>query len=251
MLDEKVNRAASISVAITVAVSTTAEYDPRCGKKPQMCSSSLVLEFTHIGDLSSEEVDRMRAVHQPLADSVRDLVDATIRTEVDADEIAAVKAEVDALTARLREKQIDGAFGVRYTTGGDRMAWGNPVVGIRNPFAPPLVIERDAAGGAYTDFVMGAPYEGPPGHLHGGISALVLDHVLGEAASDGITPRFTGTITMRYLRTTRLGRLHAQARIDRRNGVKTYVVGHLADEEGVTVEAEGVFITPKWARAEN
>ncbi len=217
----------------------------------ELCSSSGVLEFTHIGDLTSEEVDRMRAVYHPLADSVRALVDATIRTEVDADEVAAVKAEIDAATARLRAKQIDGAFGVRYTTGGDRMAWGNPVVGIRNPVAPPLIIMRDESGGAFTDFVMGAAYEGPPGHVHGGISALVLDHVLGEAASNGIRPRFTGTITMRYLRTTRLGRLHAEAHIDRHDGVKTYVVGHLADDEGVTVEAEGVFITPRWARDQN
>ena len=210
-----------------------------------------MLEFTHIGDLTSDDVDRIRGVYQPLADSVRDLIDATIRTEVDADEVAAIKAEIDAATARLRAKQIDGAFGVRYTTGGDRMAWGNPVVGVRNPIAPPLVIKRDETGGAYTDFVMGAPYEGPPGHVHGGISALVLDHVLGETASDGITPRFTGTITMRYLRTTKLGRLHAEAHIDRTEGVKTYVVGHLADEDGITVEAEGVFITPRWARDEN
>jgi len=210
-----------------------------------------VLEFTHIGDLTSDDVDRIRGVYQPLAESVRDLIDATIRTEVDADEVAAIKAEIDAATARLRAKQIDGAFGVRYTTGGDRMAWGNPVVGIRNPIAPPLVINRDDTGGAYTDFVMGAPYEGPPGHVHGGISALVLDHVLGETASDGITPRFTGTITMRYLRTTKLGRLHAEAHIDRTEGVKTYVVGHLADEDGITVEAEGVFIKPRWARDES
>ena len=210
-----------------------------------------MLEFTHIGDLTSEDIDRIRGIYQPLAESVRDLIDATIRTEVDADEVAAIKAEIDAATARLRAKQIDGAFGVRYTTGGDRMAWGNPVVGIRNPIAPPLVINRDETGGAYTDFVMGAPYEGPPGHVHGGISALVLDHVLGETASDGITPRFTGTITMRYLRTTKLGRLHAEAHIDRTEGVKTYVVGHLADEDGITVEAEGVFIKPRWARDEN
>ena len=85
-----------------------------------------MLEFTHIGDLTSEEVDRMRGVYQPLAESVRDLIDATIRTEVDADEVAAIKAEIDAATARLRARQIDGAFGVRYTTGGDRMAWGTP-----------------------------------------------------------------------------------------------------------------------------
>ena len=27
-----------------------------------------------------------------------------------------------------------------------------------------------------------------------------------------------------------------------------FPAGHLADEEGVTVEAEGVFILPRWAR---
>jgi hypothetical protein len=105
-----------------------------------------VLEFTHIGDVSSQEVQRMRAVYQPLAESVRELVDATIRTEVDADTVAAVRAEIDAATARLRSRQANGPFGVRYTTGGDRMAWGNPVIGIRNPIAPPLEIRRDADG---------------------------------------------------------------------------------------------------------
>ena len=53
---------------------------------------------------------------------------------------------------------------------------------------------------------------------------------------------------MRYLHTTRLGRLHAEARIVRTDGVKAYAAGHLADDEGITVEAEGVFIQPKWAR---
>jgi acyl-coenzyme A thioesterase PaaI-like protein len=76
----------------------------------------------------------------------------------------------------------------------------------------------------------------------------VLDHILGEAASNAEDPRFTGTITLRYLRTTRLGRLHAEARIDRTEGVKAFAVGHLADEDGVTVEAEGVFIQPRWTR---
>jgi acyl-coenzyme A thioesterase PaaI-like protein len=208
----------------------------------------LVLEFTHIGDVTSEEVERMRAVYRPLADSVRELIDAAIRTEVDADTVTAVRAEIEAATARLRSTQIDGAFGVRYTSGGDRMAWGNPVIGIRNPIAPPLVIERDASGRVFTDFHLGAAFEGPPGHVHGGVAALVLDHILGEAASNGVDPRFTGTITLRYLRTTRLGQLHSEARIDRTEGVKTFAVGHLADEEGITVEAEGVFITPKWLR---
>jgi acyl-coenzyme A thioesterase PaaI-like protein len=206
-----------------------------------------VLDWT-LEDLTADDVARLRGTYQPLTESVRALIDATIRTEVDAEAVAAAKVEIDAATARLRSKQIDGAFGVRYTSGGDRMAWGNPVIGIRNPIAPPLVIERGASGRVFTDFHLGAPFEGPPGHVHGGVAALVLDHILGEAASNGADPRFTGTITLRYLRTTRLGRLHSEARIDRTEGVKTFAVGHLADEEGITVEAEGVFITPKWLR---
>jgi acyl-coenzyme A thioesterase PaaI-like protein len=201
-----------------------------------------VLDWT-LENLSAEDVARLRGVYEPLTESVRALIDATIRTEVDAETVAAARAEIDAATARLRSQQIDGAFGVRYTRGGDRMAWGNPVIGIRNPTAPPLVIERDAS-----DFHLGAAFEGPPGHVHGGVAALVLDHILGEAASNGEDPRFTGTITLRYLRTTRLGRLHSEARIDRTEGVKTFAVGHLADEDGITVEAEGVFIQPRWAR---
>jgi acyl-coenzyme A thioesterase PaaI-like protein len=206
-----------------------------------------VLDWT-LEDLSAEDVAGLRGVYEPLTESVRALIDATIRTEVDAETVAAAKAEIDAATARLRGEQIEGAFGVRYTKGGDRMAWGNPVIGIRNPTAPPLVIERDPSGRVFTDFHLGAAFEGPPGHVHGGVAALVLDHILGEAASNAGDPRFTGTITLRYLRTTRLGRLHSEARIDRTEGVKTFAVGHLADEDGITVEAEGVFITPKWLR---
>ncbi|MFC7676191.1 PaaI family thioesterase [Mycolicibacterium sp. GCM10028919] len=205
-----------------------------------------MVEFT-VQSLNGEEVERLRGVFGPFTESVRELIDATIRTEVDPDVVATAKAEIDAITARLRSAQLDGPFGVRLAEGG-QMPWGNPVIGLRNPIAPPLVIRHSADGGIHTDFHLGAAYEGPPGHVHGGVSALILDHVLGEAASTAQNPRLTGTISMRYLRTTPLGDLRAEARIVRTEGVKTFAVGHIADADGVTVEAEGVFITPKWAR---
>ena len=102
--------------------------------------------------------------------------------------------------------------------------------------------------GSSPDFRLGAAYEGPPGHVHGGVAALILDHVLGAAASSPQQPMLTGTITMRYRRLTPLGDLHVEARIVRTEGIKTFAEGHLADAEGVTVEAEGVFIRPRWAR---
>jgi acyl-coenzyme A thioesterase PaaI-like protein len=163
--------------------------------------------------------------------------------------VSEVTAQVDAAAAQLRTRQLDGPYGVRYTHEGTGMAWGNPVIGVRNPIAPPLDLQFDDPGKVWADFHLGAAYEGPPGHVHGGVCALVLDHVLGEVASGGLTrPAFTGTISCRYLRATRLGDLHTEATIERIDGVKTFAIGHLADEEGVTVEAEGVFIIPKWAR---
>jgi acyl-coenzyme A thioesterase PaaI-like protein len=206
-----------------------------------------MLDFT-LDNISAEDVERLRAVYEPLTRSVRKLIDATIRTEVDADAVAAAKAEIDSATARLTAKQRDGTFGIRYLPSGERMAWGNVAIGLRNPIAPPLVVNHDASGKVWCDFELGAAYEGPPGHVHGGVAALVLDHILGEAAADPENPRFTGTITLRYVRATRLGHLHAEATTTRTDGIKTFAAGHLADEQGVTVEAEGVFILPRWAR---
>jgi hypothetical protein len=45
-----------------------------------------------------------------------------------------------------------------------------------------------------------------------------------------------------------LGRLRAEAVVERTEGVKSFVSGHLSDSEGITVEAEGIFIKPAWAR---
>lgn len=200
--------------------------------------------------ITSAEAAQQRAIYEPLAGAVRELLDATIRTEADADTVAQARQAIEAVTASLRAEQIDGAFGVRFTVDGQGQSWGNPVIGIRNPMAPPLQIDKHDGGRCSTEFTLGAAYEGPPGHVHGGISALVLDHILGEAASNGGTkPLFTGTITLKYLRGTPLGPLRAQAWIERVDGIKTYARGFIADADGPTVEADGVFIQPAWARS--
>ena len=205
------------------------------------------MQFTH-GSLSGEEFDRQKALYEPFTDAVRDLLDAAIRTEADAGVVAEAQRAIEAATAALRAKQLDGPFGVRFTTDGQGQPWGNPVIGIRNPIAPPVTIHR-ADGRAWAEFDLGAAYEGPPNHVHGGISALILDHILGEVASHGLSkPLFTGTITLRYLRGTPLGRLRSDAWIERVDGIKTFARGTISDSGGPTVEADGVFIQPVWAR---
>jgi len=203
--------------------------------------------FVH-EETSTTEIERLEALHGPLADAVRDLVDATIRTTVDDETIRQTQADVEALVARLRSRQLDGPAGVRFNSEARAWNWGNAVVGLRNALAPPLDLVRDPDGRMHADVVLGAAYEGPPGLVHGGVAALLLDHLMGETASDGhrrVT--LTGTLTLRYRRGTPLGPLRLQGRIDREDGRKVYVVATLGDAEGVTVEADGVFIIPKWA----
>jgi acyl-coenzyme A thioesterase PaaI-like protein len=201
-------------------------------------------------ELPAEEVERQRALYGPFTQAVRELVDATIRTTVHDEEIRRVQAEVEALTTRLRSSQLDGPYGVRFSRTGRGRPWGNTVVGLRNACAPPLVIEHDpsANGDVWSDFHLGAAYEGPPGLVHGGVSAMILDQILGEAAGAGGKPGMTGTLTLTYRQGTPLGNLRAEGRIDRSEGVKTWAKGRIIGPDGVTVEAEGVFILPRWAR---
>jgi acyl-coenzyme A thioesterase PaaI-like protein len=200
-------------------------------------------------EISADEHDRQLAVHGPLTAAVRRLVEAGISTGADSETIRRAQVALEAIADTLEEQRHDGPRTMRHADTGRPITWADPVIGLRNAIAPPLSIEHTESGRCWTEFHLGAPYEGPPGRVHGGICALVLDHILGEAASEGLTkPKFTGTISLRYVRGTPLGPLRAEAFIERTEGVKTFARGYLSDADGTTVEAEGVFIQPTWAR---
>lgn len=207
------------------------------------------------------EVDRREAVTAALADQVRELVDACIRTTVDDEEVRAVRAEVEALVGRLRASQLPGAAGVRYNDEGRSWGWGNAVVGKRNAVAPPLTIVHPDAGAepaaaSWAEVVLGAAYEGPPGMVHGGVSALLLDQIMGETASGFRRLTMTGTLTLRYRSPLPLGPVRLEARIAREDGRKVTVEATIGPRDPdaapgtpgvVAVEATGLFLVPRWA----
>ena len=192
------------------------------------------------------DFSQLASVYGPMAESIRRLIDVSIRTQADPATVQAAKSKIDSAADELSTSLQPGPFGVQQTPDGQSIAWGNAVIGLRNPIAPPLVVNQEADGLVWSEFVLGAAYEGPPEHAHGGVCALILDHVLGAAAHRPGRPVYTGTLTLRYRRRTALGRpLRAQAHVERVEGVKAFVVGNLADYDGVTIEAEGIFIHPK------
>jgi acyl-coenzyme A thioesterase PaaI-like protein len=207
--------------------------------------------------VTDAEMARVAEAAGGLAASVRDLIDAVIRSEVDPDELDSVRGEVDALNKRLRVQQIRGSFGeVHGYNEGSIRAWGNAAIGRRNAIAPPIVNEIHPDGTVVGRATLGAAYEGPPGMAHGGVVALLLDQVLGEAAHVAGRPGFTAYLTVTYRHLTKLGVIRAEARAEPPvpgSEHKTLVRGALytIDDEGeetLCAEAEGLFILPRKLR---
>jgi len=205
------------------------------------------VEFEQIG---VEEYRKLCQLYVPLAAAVRALVAASLHTGVSADTVRDATTAIGALTEMLATEQDDHLLRFkRHAATWRPVVWSNPVVGVRNPLAPPLTVHHEPDGRCWSEFILGRIYEGPPGLVHGGISAMILDQLLGEVATDQLTtPKYTGTITVRYLRGTPLGPLRAEAFIERSDNYKTYARGFISDAQGPTAEAEGVFIMPMWAR---
>lgn len=201
-------------------------------------------------EVSPDELAHERDVYGSLADAVRDLSEASLQTLVSEDDVREITGAVEALTARMRTHQIPGAYGVALTPDGLALNHGNAVVGMRNPIAPPVHIHRGGDGHTWANFHLNALYEGPPGLVHGGVIALILDQMLGECAADGGAPGMTGTLSIRYQRPTHLGDCSAEAWVTEIAETKTFVRGVIRDASGEeTAEATGVFILPSWVRA--
>lgn len=122
----------------------------------------------------------------------------------------------------------------------------SPVSGIVNPIAPPLAYDEAASQNptVVADVTFGLPYEGPPGHVHGGWVAAVLDEVLGRAQRFSGQMGMTGTLDIRYRSPSPLHRsLRVSATLESVVGRKATVSGKLADGDTVLASAIGVFIS--------
>jgi acyl-coenzyme A thioesterase PaaI-like protein len=205
--------------------------------------------------LSREEIEKIAGPSKELAASVRALVEAVVLSEVDADELADVRRAVDDLTTRLRVRQLPGTFGTRFGNDGALRNWGNAATGLRNAVAPPLEVTHQEGGLVVGLATLGAAYEGPATFAHGGVGALLLDQVMGEAAHAAGRPGMTARLTLNYRAPTRLGPVRAEAEaLPAEPGAehKTHVVGRLyslsGGEETLSIEADGIFILPRAVR---
>ncbi len=196
--------------------------------------------------ITAEEARRLENLYGPLTNSVRTLIDIAIRSQADESDVLQAHSLIDQAVRLLSSRLDPEPFGVRSTTEGGILTWGNVAMGVRNAIAFPLNITHDENGRASADLLLASAYEGPPDHVHGGVCALILDHVLGATAHRPGRPALTGTLNLRYVAPTPLGKVRAEAWVESETESKTIAVGELRDSRGeLTVQAEGIFIRPK------
>lgn len=206
---------------------------------------SVAFEFLDVPDDHFAEDE---AAYGELAAEVRRLVDLAIRSQVPPEDVRTATARLREVNERLAADVRPGPAGVAFNATGRAWNWGNAVVGERNAIAPPLVIDHPRPGESAAAVHLGAAYEGPPGMVHGGVSALLLDHLMGETASNGFTRvTFTGTLTLRYVAPLPLGEVQLAGRIIEDDGRKIRVTAEIGSPDRVAVEANGIFVVPSWA----
>ena len=188
-----------------------------------------------------------------LGTALRDLVDAAVRTEVSLEELAEATTAARDLATRLRadSREVHDIARVDDPEIGER--WYSPVYGPGNPVAPPIVATQTDDGRATGRVTVGKPHEGPPGLVHGGVVATLLDHLLARAVRAAGRGGLTATLTVTYRRPVRLGvPLLGTAEIGTVDGRRTTARARLVQEDdpGTTLaEAEGLFVALRPDRA--
>jgi acyl dehydratase len=192
-----------------------------------------------------EALRARRAAIAELGEALRDLVGQASATEVPENVLREVAAQVKqaAILLGRRTRRLRDLPGADDLLGGFRMY--NPVTGSGSGLAPPLHI--DVTGNAVVGTcTLGLAFEGPPTFAHGGVSAMLLDQLLGYATSAAGHPGMTVKLETRYLAPVPLQtQLRLTAEVSEVNGRRVTVRGVIttaAEPDTVLVEASGTFV---------
>jgi len=164
---------------------------------------------------------------------------------VPADEMAEIASRLTELADRMESHvpPVDKAERTWATRSREDAALRNPVNGQQNAIAPDIRMRGLPDGSVSGTVTLGLPYEGPPGCVHGGVSALIIDHIFGAANFWAGTIGPTAELTLRYKRPTPLFTpLTVTARQESVDGRKIRTTGTISAGGKVCVEAEGLFI---------
>lgn len=191
-----------------------------------------------------------------LAERIRDLVEAAVRTDVDPAARASAAARIAQATEELKAAQRpkdavvqlvrhnNGRYEHLTQAGSGRLNPQAPRVEFLNLPDPPRSGVTPEPVEIHARVTLAAQHGGPPGRVHGGVVATVLDQILGVAASASGPAGFTVGLDIRYRKATPYDvPLDLTARFDRRVGRKTFATAEIRVGGVVTAEATAVFVS--------
>lgn len=202
---------------------------------------------------------------EDLNTALRDLIDTVRTADLDGVDLGAeidtIRSVTDGLhphrhegirmQAGLHFGATDGApgsenFSISRDNSPNRFFPYSPVVGLLNPIAPPVrmwMVDGESGLEMHGEASFGAPYNGPPGCVHGGVIAATFDELLGSVCVVNGLGGFTGTLTVVYRSTTPLEEtVTMRGWHDRTEGRKVFARGELHHGERLCAEVEGIFI---------
>ncbi|MDX2939355.1 PaaI family thioesterase [Streptomyces ipomoeae] len=198
------------------------------------------------------ELERQRAAIAALGHELRVLVDAAVRTTAPAEVLHGVADGVRRITGRLtgRPRARAEVPAVDEFPGEVRMY--SPVTGAGSPLAPPMLV-TPGDGGLVGLCTPGIAHEGPPGYVHGGMSAMLLDELMGRACGAAGLHAMTVSLQVHYHRPVPVETpLRVVARVTGTEDRRILVEGSIStDGQSATplVTADGVFVSPDPDRA--
>jgi acyl-coenzyme A thioesterase PaaI-like protein len=178
-----------------------------------------------------------------LAARIRELIELTVLADASESMFADAADRVAAIASTLR-----AAAGTEPGTRTGRrgpLGVDDPVEGIANPLAPPMVAcPLDENGEVAAMVTLGSAHEGAPGRAHGGWVAAILDHAVGRAAAQAGSPGMTVSLTVDYHRATPYGvPLDIRARRLDQVGRKVFASAEILTDGQVTASATATLVT--------
>ncbi len=116
--------------------------------------------------------------------------------------------------------------------------------GQANPAGLKLAFSRATDGSVVSFATVSDNYEGPPGYLHGGIIATLLDEAMSKAnRANGVTA-MTRQMQIEYLKPVPSGSpIRVEGRVTRSEGRKHWTAAQILNADGVVLaQADGLFI---------
>lgn len=180
-----------------------------------------------------------------LTDAIRELIHDSFITLVEEDDLeSATRLVRDALAhvSKKTHRFSDGPMGMSFL---DR----SPFMGAMNPMSMPLsmsIVSDENVKAVESRVVFTMPYEGPPGHVHGGFIAAAFDEVLGMTQSLSGRPGMTGNLSIDYRKPTPLyEELLFRGELLSVDGRRIYTRATLHCGETLCAEATGLFLSMK------